>query len=297
MELFTLGVGNYTQADVTAAARAFTGWSVRPMMPQFFLGVFPATFVYDDADHDAGDKTFLDHVGAFNGDDVIAIIVKHPATARFICDRLYRFFVADEPDQTGRAEIGTLAEVFKESAGDLRSVLRAVFLSDHFRSPQVRYRKVKSPAELMVGTARLTGRWSLPTNDVAELAYNAHFMGQSLLNPPSVEGWHEGEEWIDSAGLMERINCASTEIAHPEAPGVIGMLQRIGNCADSQPSAWVDACLDAMGSLTLSPATRQVLAERFADTPLPDHGDAQAATERTLELLRAIVATPDYQYC
>jgi Protein of unknown function (DUF1800) len=298
LELFTMGVGNYTEADVKAAARAFTGWTVGPMMPQFFLGTFPASFRYDDADHDATDKTFLGHVGAFNGDDVIAIIVEQPATARFIAERLYRFFVTDEPDESGRAEIASLADVFRESDGDVRSVLRAIFMSDHFRSPQVRYRKVKSPVELMVGTARLTGRWSLPTNEVAELAYNAHFMGQSLLNPPSVEGWHEGEEWIDSAGLIERINCASTEIARPGAPGVARILERVADYADRQPAAWVDACLEAMGSLKLSAQTRQVLAERFADTTLSDHhGNAQAIQECTLEVLRAIVATPDYQYC
>ena len=269
------------------------------MMPScYFLGTFPASFRYDDADHDATDKPFLGHVGAFNGDDVIAIIVRQPATARFIAERLYRFFVADEPDESGRAEIATLAGIFRESDGDVRSVLRAIFMSDHFRSPQVRYRKVKSPVELMVGTARLTGRWSLPTNDVAELAYNAHFMGQSLLNPPSVEGWHEGEEWIDSAGLIERINCASTEIARPEAPGVIRILERVADCADRQPAAWVDACLEAMGSLKLSAATRQALADGLTDTPLPhDQGNDQAAAERTLELLRAIVSTPEYQYC
>jgi Protein of unknown function (DUF1800) len=123
-------------------------------------------------------------------------------------------------------------------------------------------------------------------------------MGQSLLSPPSVEGWHEGEEWIDSAGLIERINCASTEIARPEAPGVARILERVADCADRQPFAWVDACLEAMGSLKLSAQTRQALAERFADTPLPEHHvKAQAAAERTLELLRAIVSTPDYQCC
>jgi Protein of unknown function (DUF1800) len=298
LELFTMGVGNYTEADVKAAARAFTGWSVVPMMPQFLLGTFPASFHYDGSDHDATDKTFLGHVGAFNGDDVIAIIVKQPATARFICDRLYRFFVADEPGESGRAEIAKLSAVFMESDGDVRSLLRAIFMSDHFRSEQVRYRKVKSPVELMVGTARLTGRWSLPISDVAELASNAHFMGQSLLNPPSVEGWHEGEEWIDGAGLIERINCASTEIARPDAPGVGRILDGIANSADQTSFSLVDACLEAMGSLTLCAATRQVLAERFADTAPPHgQGNPRAVQERTVELLRAIVSTPDYQYC
>ncbi|WP_343602397.1 DUF1800 domain-containing protein [Mycobacterium sp.] len=296
LELFTMGVGNYTEDDVKAAARAFTGWSVGPLMPQFFLGVFPAWFVYNDADHDAGEKRFLGQVGAFNGDDVIAIIVKQPATARFIAERLYRFFVADEPDESGRAEIARLAAVFMETDGDVRSLLRAIFTSDHFRSQQVRYRKVKSPVELMVGTARLTGRWFLPSDDVAELAYNTHFMGQSLLNPPSVEGWHEGEEWIDSAGLIERINCAAAEIARPDAPGVSRILERVAESADPTPLGWVDACLEAMGSLKLAPATRQILAERLAETPRTGE-NAQSVRERTLELLRAIVSTPDYQYC
>ncbi|MBS4728321.1 DUF1800 domain-containing protein [Mycobacterium sp. SM1] len=296
LELFTMGVGNYTEADVKAAARAFTGWGVTPMMPQFFLGTFPGSFVYDDSDHDSGDKTFLGHAGAFNGDDVIAIIVRQPATARFICERLYRFFVADEPDESGRAAIAKLAVVFKDTAGDLRSVLRAIFMSDHFRSEQVRYRKVKSPVELMVGTARLTGRWALPTNDVAELARNAHFMGQSLLNPPSVEGWHEGEEWIDSAGLIERINCASAEIARPEAPGVARILERVVDAARRESFSLLDACLEAMGSLRLSAGTRRVLADRLTGSPLlPDN--PEAVREHTLELLRVIVSTPDYQYC
>jgi hypothetical protein len=298
LELFTMGLGNYTEADVKAAARAFTGWSVAPMMPLMFLGTFPASFRYDDSDHDGTDKTFLGHVGAFNGDDVIAIIVEQPATARFICERLYRFFVADEPDESGRAEIARLATVFMENHADLRSLLRDILMSDHFRSQQVRYRKVKSPVELMVGTARLTDRWSLPSNDVAELAENAHFMGQSLLNPPSVEGWHEGEEWVDSAGLIERINCASTEIARPEAPGIARILERVGNATGQKPFGLIDACLEAMGSLKLSAQTRQVLAQRLADTPLPhDHGNPHAVQEHTLEVLRAIVATPDYQYC
>ncbi|MDI3314033.1 MAG: DUF1800 domain-containing protein [Mycobacterium sp.] len=302
LELFTMGVGNYTEADVKAAARAFTGWGVGPMMPQFFLGTFPAWFCYDDTDHDATEKTFLGHTGAFNGDDVIAIIVRQPATARFICDRLYRFFVADEPDDSGRAEIARLSKIFMDNSGDLRGLLRTIFTSGHFRSEQVRYRKVKSPVELMVGTARLTARWQLPVNDVAELARDAHFMGQSLLNPPSVEGWHEGEEWIDSAGLIERINCASAEIAQPSTPGVARILARVvarvGGRADLTPLVWVDACLEAMGSLRLSAKTRQVLAERFTDTPLlDDHGDTQAAQDYTLQLLRAIVSTPDYQYC
>lgn len=290
LELFTMGLGNYTEADVKAAARAFTGWGVSPMMPScYFLGTFPASFRYDDSDHDVADKTFLGHVGAFDGDDVIAIIVKQPATARFICERLYRFFVADEPDESGRAGIDRLAGIFMENGGDLRSVLRTMFMSDHFRSQQVRYRRVKSPVELMVGTARLTGRWLLPSNDVAELAENAHFIGQSLLNPPSVEGWHEGEEWIDSAGLIERINCASAEIARADAPGVRRILERVAGSPGRQPFAWVDACLEAMGSLKLSPQTRQILAECLADAP---HD-----RERTLELLKAIVSTPDYQYC
>jgi hypothetical protein len=290
LELFSLGVGNYTEADVKAAARAFTGWTITPMHSLNFLGIFPVRFVYDATDHDDGEKTFLGYTGRFDGDDIVRILAAHPAAARFVCGRLYRFFVADTPNE---AEIDRLAGVFTASDGEIRAVLRAIFTSPHFAAPAVRYRRVKSPVELVFGTARLTDRFPLPHHDVTVLGYATHYMGQSLLNPPSVEGWHDGEEWIDSACLMERINFAAAEIGRRDAPGIRRILDRVAAAGPRlPPDAMVDACLDALGALAVSARTRAVLVEHVGDAV-----DAAAEPDRVVTLLQAVVATPDYQYC
>lgn len=290
LELFSLGVGNYTEADVKAAARAFTGWTITPMSSLNFLGIFPVGFVYDAADHDDGEKTFLGHTGSLGGEDVIRIIAAHPAAARFICTRLYRFFVADTADS---AEIDRLAGVFTAARGEIRAVLRTVFTSEHFK--QMRYRRVKSPVELVFGTTRLTGRFALPDHGVTDLGYDAHYMGQSLLNPPSVEGWHDGEEWIDSACLMERINFASSELGRRDTPGVRRILARVARAGGRLgPAEVVTACLDALGALAVSDRSRAVLEEHVGG---PVDTTTDSADDRIVELLQAIVSTPDYQYC
>ena len=133
--------------------------------------------------------------GGFNGEDVVDIIVRQPSTAWFVARNLYQFFVSDQPDE---AAIQELAGVFQETSGDIRSVMRAMFLSEFFRSEAVRLAKVKSPAELVAGTARLAGSHQFPEWTIVNLAMDANFMGQEILNPPTVEGWHTGQEWIDT---------------------------------------------------------------------------------------------------
>ncbi len=295
LELFSMGIdqngeGAYTEDDVKAAARAFTGWASKPTMPPFFLGPFPMEFRFDPEDHDERDKTLLGETGNWNGDDAVNIIVQQPATAEFISRRLYQFFVADEPDQQ---EVRKLADVFTENDGEIRAVLRAIFNSEHFKSEEIRFRKVKSPAELVYGTARLTDRFDLPDMDTSQLANYAMFMGQHLLNPPSVEGWHEGEEWIDSGALVERINFASSQLERTDAPGVEQMLERVRSAGDSlSPREYVNACLDAMGAIQLSDRTMNILTEHAAGQSI--HQDQR---NRATEMFQLIASTPDYQYC
>ena len=119
-----------------------------------------------------------------------------------------------------------MADVFQATDGEIKSVLREIFLSDHFMSEEVRFKKTKSPTELVFGTTRLTDRFTIPDMDSAQLAAQTTFMGQFLLNPPSVEGWHEGEEWIDSGALVERINFVSSELSHHDSPGIKRMIKR-----------------------------------------------------------------------
>lgn len=297
LELFSMGIdemgeGAYTEDDVKAAARAFTGWASKPTMPPFFLGPFPMEFRFDPDDHDNGEKEFLGEVGNWNGEDIVEITVRQRATAEFVSRRLYQFFVADNADED---EVQRLADVFEENDGEIRAVLRSIFKSDHFKSEAVRYRKVKSPAELVFGVARLTDRFDLPDLEASQLASHAMFMGQFLLNPPSVEGWHEGEEWIDSGALVERINYASTELERRDAPGIQQMVERVREAGGLSSAEYVTACLDAMGCIDISERTFGIIAEHASSQLDPTNEDEE--TDRAIEIFQLIASTPDYQYC
>lgn len=298
LELFSMGIdemgeGAYTEDDVKAAARAFTGWASKPTMPPFFLGPFPMEFRFDPNDHDDGEKEFLGEVGNWNGDDIVEITVRQRATAEFISRRLYQFFVADDADED---EVQRLADVFEANDGEIRAVLREIFNSDHFKSEAIRYRKVKSPAELVFGVARLTDRFDLPDLDASQLASHTMFMGQFLLNPPSVEGWHEGEEWIDSGALVERINFASTELERRDAPGIQRMVDRVRDeGSDLSSMGYVAVCLDAMGCIDVSDRTFGLIAEHASGQLEPANEDEE--TDRAIEMFQLIASTPDYQYC
>ena len=145
------------------------------------------------------------------------MVAKHPSTAKFICKRLYLYFVSETENWD---EINKLSEVFLKNDGEIKKVLEAMFKSEHFKSGDIRFKKVKSPSDLVFGISRLVDKYKIPDLDSAELAINTLLMGQFLMNPPSVEGWHEGEEWIDSGSLIERINYASTEISNTSSYGV-----------------------------------------------------------------------------
>ena len=138
LELFSMGIGTYTEDDVKAAARSFTGWtienteymSIRASRDSFWpYGRIDWQFRYQDDDHDDSEKTFLGHTGQFNGQEIIDIIIRQPATAHHIASKLYNFFVSDRPDEDA---IGILADEFTRTEGDVRSVMRCLFMSDFF---------------------------------------------------------------------------------------------------------------------------------------------------------------------
>ena len=168
LELFSMGVSNYTEVDVREASRAFTGWTISPKIPRLPYGRFSWHFDYREYDHDDGEKTFLGYTGNFDGDDIIDIIVREPSTARFICRHVYNFFVADEVQvpawtiEPARDEdaLDQMMTVFEESNYDMRALLRFVFNSDFFKN--ARYSKIKSPAEVVAGTLRMAGSWTRP---------------------------------------------------------------------------------------------------------------------------------------
>ena len=233
LELFSMGVGNYSEDDIKMCARAFTGWTYSHTIPLYPQGPFEAYFDYREEDHDDSVKTFLGETGRFNGEDIIDIIVKKPATARFVSRHMYNFFVADEPHvpswhQTPPQDpeaIDTLTQAYFDSDGQIRPMLRTLFTSDFFK--EARFKRVKSPAELVAGTIKLAGTFRFPHHGLLDLGFAPGFMGQDLFLPPTVEGWHTGKEWIDSGILNERVSFAVNQMADVTKPGVQDIIARI----------------------------------------------------------------------
>jgi uncharacterized protein (DUF1800 family) len=315
LELFSLGVGkdnefNYTEDDVKACARAFTGWNAAPAYPPFPHGRSPWEFRFDPADHDDSEKTFLGQTGRWNGDDIINIICKQPATARYIARHMYDFFVADEvPVPSWRqtppkdvAAINLLEKAYFDSGYDITAMLRVLLTSDFFKSPSVRYARVKSPAELVASILRMTGEHHGDVKPgLFEISQEPKYMGMDLMNPPTVEGWHTGHEWIDSGTLVERINFAADCLGRTDLPGVQDMINRLmTRGARLSPEAFVDGCMDMLGCLNMSDDTRrELVAHAQRDGELRHSTDAERAafTRRSGEMFQMLAATAEFQFC
>jgi uncharacterized protein (DUF1800 family) len=294
LELFSMGIGNYSEDDVKHCARAFTGWTFRETVPAVKpYGRFRWAFEFRPEAHDDGDKAFLGNHGSFDGTDVIDIIVRQPATARFLATRLYLYFVADYPDPDA---IGHLAAVYHESHYDIRSMLRALFLSPFFRSDQAYYAKVKSPAEYVVGIMRLVGDYDSPKPGFGDISLECRYMGQDLLNPPSVEGWHMGKEWIDTGCLVERVNFGAKQLGDVNQPGVQRIVERLRARGKLSPEQFVDGCLDLLGPISVRVRTRLALVKYARqEGPLCLDPGHHAADQRVAELLSLIAATREFQ--
>ena len=308
LELFSMGVGNYTEDDIKAASRAFTGWTFRQPLSLYPNGHYPAEFEFLEDDHDFAEKTFLGQKGNFNGEDIIDIIVKQPATARFISRHLYNFFVEDEvqvPSWNTEAPrnpeaIDQMSSVFMETGGQIRPVLKAMFNSDYFKAAR-EFKKVKSPTELVVGVVRQTGEFSSPNPGINQFAITTlngsliegplAIMGQRLMNPPTVEGWHTGHEWIDSGTLSERIGFVESQFEDVSKPGVREMVERVGSL-DDDPSQLVDRCLDILGGINVSEQTYESLI-RYAAELGTMTADGSVGVHN---LLQMTASTVDYQF-
>ena len=303
LELFTMGVGNYTEEDVYECSRAFTGWTMTPKLPRFHMGRWDWYFEFKEDDHDYGEKDFLGHKGNFDGEDVIDIVLAHPATAQFIARHLYSFFVADEvqvpawqvtPPRDPEA-VEVIANALTESDFDMSHALRVLFNSDFFK--EARFTKVKNPTEVVVGTVRMAGGVELPGPEIFDWASHITYMGQELLNPPSVEGWHSGVEWVNSGTLMKRANFVSDMMGDLERPGVRDIVERVKD-AGASPESVVRACLELLGEVEVKDETMSELvshAEIEGDLAWDETNEADSA-RRVSEMLQLIVATREYQF-
>jgi len=189
MELFTLGRGNYTEHDIKEAAKAFTGWTAN----------LRGEFVFRKFQHDFDSKTVLGHTGDFDGDDVLDILLKEKQTARFISQKVYRFFVNDKVDNT---KVEWLADRFYKSDYNISKLIEDVFTSDWFYDEKNIGTRIKSPVELVVGIQRML---PMKLENEEALLLIQRVLGQVLFYPPNVAGWPGGKSWIDSSSLMMRM--------------------------------------------------------------------------------------------
>jgi hypothetical protein len=190
LELFTMGVGNYTERDVREAARAFTGWTNDVLEYRF-----------DSRQHDFGEKTFLGQKGRFNGEDIIDAILKQPVTAEFVAGKVYRYFVREDIADATRVELG---RSFRESGYQMKPLLKRIFLAKDFYSPPSYATQIKSPVHLVISTYKKMGLTEVPT--IPDFGRMTGGLGQSLFNPPNVAGWAGGRTWITPATLLQRGN-------------------------------------------------------------------------------------------
>jgi uncharacterized protein (DUF1800 family) len=192
MELFTMGVGNYSEHDIREAARAFTGWTNDDLR-----------FKLDEAKHDTGEKEFLGRRGNFDGIDTLNIILDQKVTANFIAGKIYRYFVRDDLSPALQERLGA---VLRENNYELKPLLRTIFLSKDFYSEPSVGTRIKGPVDLIVSMCRELGVKRLP--GVPDFNSACGELGQVLLNPPTVAGWAQGRSWITPGMLLARGNLA-----------------------------------------------------------------------------------------
>ncbi len=190
MELFTLGRGNYTEYDVKEMARAFTGWSAD----------LKGDFIFRRFQHDFDDKTVFGKTGNFDGDDVLDILLEKKQTAKFISEKIYKFFVNES--FIDLEKVDWLADRFYNSNYDISKLMEDIFTSEWFYDEKNIGSNIKSPVELLVGIQRM-----LPMKLEKEVAMIVlqRILGQVLFYPPNVAGWPGGQTWIDSSSLMMRM--------------------------------------------------------------------------------------------
>ena len=338
LELFSMGATNYSEDDIKEASRAFTGWTIANtdymVLRMQRDAAWPFNridwcFEYRPEDHDDGEKTFLGETGNFNGEDIVDIICKQPATARFVARMIYHHFVADElqvpqwPYVAPRdpEAIETLIKAYFESEYNIGHMLRVMFTSDFFKREDVRLARVKSPAEMVAGTYRLVGGFEFPEAEgfkpdgsgpyLGQEVLNPNFsyesagvstaMGQYLLSPPSVEGWHGGTDWVNTGAMVERINFASKRFGEMGKPGVRRVVDAVKAAAGNgslSPESLVDACLEQLCVFDVSDVTRKELADyarKWGNLEFQGPG-AEEAEKSVVAMLQLIVTSREYQF-
>lgn len=294
LELFTMGIGQYTEEDVQDAARAFTGWTFRPGSDDF---------LFLPGQHDDGLKTFLGQTGQFDGTDIVDIVLTQPVTARFISRKLFEFFVYDDP---AADVVEELATALRKGQYEVKPFLEQLFQSEIFYSARAFRTQIKSPVQLVIGTCRLLG---VQANERA-LAVAMRGLGQDLLFPPNVKGWEGGEAWINTNTLLLRYNLAGYLLRGKVPDGAVGgnrpgreqrarrLLERgapihqldsiVPAEVRTEPARVVDRLVARLLQTKLDSQARNWLVEQASTVP---------SKERAEVVAHLIMCMPDFQLC
>ena len=289
MELFSMGVNQYTEQDVKESARAFTGWSLiaHPKLGQF-------QYRFAAGQHDNGTKTFQGETGNFDGDNIIDIIVKQPVSARYIAGKVFAFFAYPNPTDD---VLNPLVQVYQSSQYSIKALVLAILTCDAFYAPAAYRAQIKSPVDYVVGAVRALGIQI----GARGLPLVLTELGQELFNPPNVAGWPGGSSWLTSGTWLTRLNLANT-LSGGLATGASGA---VGGGVDftpnlqalsagvASPADYVDALSETLLDGQIQTEQRQVLIDYL--TPLdPTNVDPTWLAERRHGALYLTLAMPEY---
>lgn len=285
MELFSMGVGNYTEQDIKEAARALTGYTYDTRTAQF-------RFVARN--HDTDNKTIFGRTGNYSGDDLVDLILAQPPTARFISQKLFVYFVHEDPSPE---TIDTLADVLRRHQYELAPLLKNIFLSEEFYSPRTMGTQIRSPVQLLVGAYRDLGMKGL---DYTMLATALRSMDQDLFDPPNVKGWEGGRKWVNSNLIFSRYNALADAIERIPRAGTQRGIDIVGVLAARQFASAeevVDYLARSCLLIPLSDSERQELVEFVGPLPPSSQWAAQAdaINARLRALLVHLMSTPKFQ--
>ncbi|MBM3217578.1 MAG: DUF1800 domain-containing protein [Candidatus Rokubacteria bacterium] len=293
LELHTLGVdGGYTQTDVTEVARAFTGWGIeRPQQDGWF--------VFRPRVHDYGEKIVLGHRlaagrGQDDGERVLDLVTRHPATARFIATKLVRRFVSDTPPP---ALVAQIAEVFRRTDGDVKAMLRAIFASGEFTAADAERAKIKKPLEFVASAVRAIGG-GVDARGGVQLARAAAEIGEPLYGAQPPTGWPDrAGAWVSAGTLLARMNFGLA-LAEGRVPGVRATVAGLVAGVDAADAAAVrDRLVGALLNGHVSAATRAVLDAHLTDPAITrltadDRGPVRTDIEKVAAL---VLGSPEFQ--
>jgi uncharacterized protein (DUF1800 family) len=210
MELFTMGVhGGYTEPDIQEAARALTGWTFSARRNSSLDELKNPAFIFVQKDHDTGSKTIFGKTGNWNGEDVVRLVCEHPSTAKYMVSKLWSFFVAPE---IPAATLEELSQLWVRSKGNVRDVLREIFLSEDFYAQKNRYALIKTPLEFVIGSLRASKAVLERQHETALSAVLAK-MAQIPLFPPDVSGWDGDIDWIADTTMLNRLQFVAMLVA------------------------------------------------------------------------------------